>query len=177
VLLSTAAIAIGAAGCGSSSGKVSPSAYVTSVCRAVAPLEQDIRSRESQLASTLSSIKSAAQGKRILQSFLEAFSRDTDAALSKLRAAGTPDVANGARIEHAIVDVFQRLDTAVKSAAGQAASLPTSSPQAFQAAASKLGTTVESSVSGIGSSLSELRSPQLQKAASSSSACKSLNGS
>lgn len=173
--LSAAAIAVGAAGCGSSSsGTVSASAYVTSVCRAVGPLEKDIRSREGQLASTLSSIKSASQGKTILEGFLQAFSADTGRALSKLRAAGTPGVASGAKISHAMVSVFQRLDTAVKAATSEAASLPTSSPSAFQAGAAKLGTTVESSVGNIGSSLSNLRSPQLQKAASKSAACKSI---
>jgi hypothetical protein len=173
-ILSTIAIALGAAGCGSSSSQVSAGTYVSSVCHAVGPLERDIRSREGQLASTLGSIKSASQGKSVLQGFLQAFSADTGSALSKLRAAGTPNVPNGSRISSAMVSVFERLDSAVKTATRQASTLPTSSPSAFQAAAAKLGSTVQSSVSGIGSTLSDLRSPQLQKAASKSSACKSI---
>jgi hypothetical protein len=177
-ILSALAIAAGAAGCGgsSSSGKVSPSAYVSSVCRAVGPLESDIRSREGQLAATLGSIKSASRGKAVLQGFLQAFASDTDGVLSKLRSAGTPNVPNGRKISEAMVSVFQRLDTAVKSASRQAGSLPTSSSSAFRAAAARLGTSVQTSVSGIGSSLADLKSPQLEKAAANSPACKSING-
>jgi hypothetical protein len=165
--------AAGLAGCGSGSSGVSPDAYVRSVCNAVGPFESSVASRSNALNP--STIKTPAEGKVKLQNFLAAVASDTGTALSKLRAAGTPNVSGGARIESAIVGAFEQLDSAMKAAAEHADSLPTNSPSAFQAAATSLGTTVRNSMNGIGSSLSGLKSAALQKAAASEPACKRLS--
>jgi hypothetical protein len=94
--------------------------------------------------------------------------------VTKLKAAGTPDVKNGKQVQTAIVGAFTQLKSALQTAAGQAGNLPTSSPTAFQSAAQKLGSTVQSSMSGIGSSLSNLKSPDLEAAAKKEPACTSL---
>ena len=172
--LGALATAVGFAGCGSSSSGVSAGTYVKAVCNAVGPFEKDVASRSSALNP--SSIKSPAQGKTALQSFLAAVASDTDRALGQLKAAGSPDVANGPKIESAIVGAFTQLDHAMKAAAGQANTLPTTSPTAFQSAATTLGNTVRSSMNGIGSSLTGLKSSELEKAAAKEPACSSLNG-
>src|SRR5947209_3770578 len=90
-----AALTLGA--CGSSgSSSVTPSAYVKSICQAVGPFEKDVQSRSSAL--NLGSIKAPAQGKTALQGFLGAVASDTDAAVAKLKQAGSPDVKNGKQI-------------------------------------------------------------------------------
>jgi hypothetical protein len=165
----------GFAGCGSSSSSgVTAGAYVKAVCNAVGPFEKDVAARSGALNPT--TIKSPAQGKTALQGFLSAVSHDTDKALAQLKAAGAPDVTNGKKIETAIVGAFTQLDTAMKTAATNANSLPTTSPTAFQSAATTLGTTVRNSMNGIGSSLSGLKSSELEKAAAKEPACKTLNG-
>ena len=166
------ATAIGVVGCGGGSSKVSATAYVRAVCNAVGPFEQQVAARSNALDPQ--SIKSPAQGKVALQSFLSAIAGDTATALAKLRAAGTPNVGNGTQIQGTIVAAFEQLDRAMKGAAKSADALPTASPSAFQAAATTLGTTVRSSMNGIGSSLSELRSPALQQAAVKEPACSRL---
>jgi hypothetical protein len=171
VLVTTAAVS----GCGSGSSKVSAAAYVRSVCNAVGPFERQVAARSNALDPQ--SIKSPDQGKVALKSFLSAIATDTDTALSRLRAAGTPNVAGGTKIESTIVAAFAQLDKAMKSAATSADDLPTASPSAFQAAATTLGTTVRSSMNGIGSSLSALRSSTLEKAALKEPACSSLSKS
>ena len=169
------ATTVGFAGCGSSSSTgVSAATYVKAVCNAVGPFEKDVASRSGALNPT--TIKSPAQGKTALQGFLSAVASDTDKALAQLKAAGAPDVGNGSKIESAIVAAFTQLDTAMKTAANNANSLPTTSPTAFQAAATTLGTTVKNSMNGIGSSLSGLKSSALEKAAAKEPACSSLNG-
>lgn len=168
------ATTIGFAGCGSSSSGVSAGAYVKAVCNAVGPFEKDVAVRSGALNPK--AIKSPAQGKVALQGFLSAVASDTDKALGQLKAAGSPDVTNGGKIEKAIVHAFTQLDHAMKTAATNANTLPTTSATAFQTAATTLGTTVKNSMAGIGTSLSGLKSSELEKAASKEPACKTLNG-
>jgi hypothetical protein len=156
----------------SQSSKVTAASYVKSICSAIAPFEKDVQAKSSAL--NLSTIKNASQGKAALQSFLSSVAADTDKAVTQLKAAGTPDVQNGPAISQGIVTAFTELKTALSSAAGQAGSLPTGNAQAFKTAAQALGTSVQGSMSKIGSSLGNLKSADLEKAASSDPTCKSL---
>ncbi|HEY2770310.1 MAG TPA: hypothetical protein VGI87_07075 [Solirubrobacteraceae bacterium] len=186
-LFAVLVVAIALAGCGSSSkstsssasgstttssSKVSAGSYVHSICSAISPFEKDVQARSSAL--NLSSIKSAAQGKTALQGFLTAVAADTDKAVTQLKAAGTPNVTNGSAISQGIVTAFTQLKSALSGAASQAGSLPTNSAQSFKTAAQTLGTNVQGSMSKIGSSLGNLKSADLEKAASSDPTCKSL---
>jgi hypothetical protein len=169
------ALALAACGGGGSSDKVTPSAYVTSVCKAVGPFEKDVVNRTSAL--NLSTISSPAQGRTALQGFLSSISTDTKKALAQLKAAGTPDVKNGKAIANAIVNAFGQLDTTMTQAVKQSQSLPTNSATAFKAAAQKLGATVRNSMSSIGTNLQSgtLKSPALEQAAAKAPACKALS--
>jgi hypothetical protein len=173
------ALGLALAGCGgsssSSSSKVSAAAYVKSVCSVIGPYEKSVQNRSNQL--NLASIKSAAQGKTALQSFLDEVASDTSHAVTQLKAAGVPDVSNGKAIATGIVDAFTQVKTALTSAASRAGSLPTASPQEFKTAASALGSGVQSSMNTIGSSLGSLKSPTLEAAAAKEPACKSLASS
>jgi hypothetical protein len=167
------AIMVGLAACGgSSSSGPSPATYVKSICNAIGPFEKTVQQRSQAL--NLSNIKSAADGKKALQDFLNKVAADTDQAVSKLKAAGVPNVDNGKKVSAAIVGAFTQLKGALQKAATQAGSLPTTSPQAFQTAAQALGSAVQSSMSGIGGSLSNLKSPDLESAAKKEPACQSL---
>jgi hypothetical protein len=176
VVLALAAM-ISACGSGGSSGSssgVSAAEYVKAICTAVGPFEKDVAARSNALNSA--KLTSAAQGKKAVQDFLSAVSNDTDQALTKLQAAGTPDVSNGKAISTAIVGAFKQLQTAIGTALTQAKNLDTSSPQAFQKGATALGSTVQSSLGGISTSLGKLKSADLEKAAAKEPACTSLSG-
>ncbi len=166
-----AALSLAACG-GSSSSGVSAGSYVKSICQAIGPFEKDVQSRSSAL--DLSSITSAAQGKKALQDFLSAIVADTDQAVQKLKAAGSPDVNNGKKISGAIVNAFSEVKTALSQAKDQAGNLPTTSPAAFKAAAQTIGTGIRTSMSNIGNSLSNLKSTELENAAKKEPACTSL---
>ncbi len=165
------------AGCGSSgsSSGVTPAAYVKSICTAVAPFEADVVKRSNQLNVT--TLANAEQGKKAIQGFLSAVASDTDQTISKLRAAGTPNVSNGKQLGDTVVSAFTELKAAVGHALNQANALPTSNPEAFKKAATELGNSVRTSMSGIGASLGKLKSPELEKAAAKEPACTSLGGS
>ena len=159
---------------GSSSSGVSAADYVKAICTAVGPFEKDVAARSNKLNTA--KLTSAAQGKKAVQDFLTAVSTDTDQALTKLQAAGTPDVTNGKTISTTIVAAFKQLQTAIGTALTQAKNLSTTSPEAFQKGATALGGTVQSSLSGISTSLGKLKSADLEKAAAKEPACTSLNG-
>jgi hypothetical protein len=173
-LVGALAVSVALAACGgSSSSGVSAGAYVKSICQAVGPFEKDVQARSAQI-SNLSSGTSAAEGKKALQNFLSSVVSDTQSAINKLKAAGTPNVKNGKQIQAAIVSAFTQLKTALSAANTTAASLPTASPEAFKTAAQQLGSTITSSMSGIGSSLNNLKSADLEAAAKKEPACQSI---
>jgi hypothetical protein len=170
--------ALAVAGCGGSSGSsssgVSAGNYVKAICSAVGPFEKDVAARSNALNSA--KLTSPQQGKKAVQGFLNSVSSDTNQALTKLQAAGSPAVDNGQKISTTIVTAFKDLKQAIGSASDQAKSLSTSSPQSFKNGANKLGETVRSSLSGISSSLGKLQSADLAKAAKKEPACTSLSG-
>lgn len=175
IICGALAISLALTACGgSSSSTVSPAAYVKSICQAVGPFEREVAARSKAL--NFGSIKSPAQGKQALQSFLGSIASGTDQAVSKLKNSGTPKVTNGKQIQAAIVGAFTQLKNALGQAVTSADQLPTSSPTAFRSAAVTLGKTVQGSMSGIGSSLSGLKSAELQSAAKTEPTCQHLGG-
>jgi hypothetical protein len=171
--LATVAVAASLAACGGSgSSGVSPSAYVKSICNAIGPFEKDVATRSSAL--NLSNITSAAQGKQALQAFLAAIVTDTEQAVNKLKAAGTPNVNNGKKISAAIVSAFTEVKTTLTQAKTQAGNLPTTDPTAFKNAAQSLGNGIRTSMANIGASLTNLKSAELEAAAKKEPACNTL---
>lgn len=161
------------AGCGGSSGppKATPQAYVRAVCSAISPLERDVVSRSSALNG--STATDATQAKRTLQGFLTAIAQDADHALTRIRAAGTPDIKNGQAVSAAIVKTFTQLRDTMKTAVTKAGSLPTDSASSFNTAAHALTVSVKSSLNNIDAS--GLTDPDLEKAAAHEPACQSLS--
>ncbi len=174
-LATLAAVAV-LGGCGSGSSTVSADTYMRSLCSAVRTFEVSLVTRSNHLGTT--PIKTPTQRKQALQSFLTGVSGDTDHTLSKLHAAGTPNVKDGKTISGAIVGAFAQLQTAMHSAVSQASQLPTSN-QGFQAGAQALSTDLRTAVTSLGQTLQSrtTQSPELQKAAAGQSACKTVTGS
>jgi hypothetical protein len=160
-------------GCGSS-GSSGPSAttWVTSVCNAVVPFQHDLQTRGQALQT--STAKNVTQVKQQLQSFMTALVADANAVVSRLSVAGTPSVADGKTLSSGLVMAFTTLRNAFVKAQGQVSALPTSSAAAFQSAAQGVLATIRSSVTGLGPSLSGLKSPALDKAAKATPACASI---
>jgi hypothetical protein len=160
------------AGCGSGgSSKVSAGSYVKSVCSAISPLERDVVNRSSALNN--SSASNATDAKKTLQGFLNAIEQDSENAVSRIRSAGTPDISGGKTVAGAIVRTFSELRDAMRVAVTKSQALPTTSASSFNTAAQALTTSVRGSLNNIDAS--GLSNPELEKAASKESACKSLN--
>lgn len=174
--LSVAALT-GIAGCGSGSSGVSAATYVRSVCNAIYPFERNVVVRESELALSLSAIKTTAEGKSVLRAYITGVAKDTDTAVAKLESAGSPSVKDGKQISAAIVQAFTRVGTAMHAALQKANALPTTSQAAFSQGVRSLVASL-ASIRGISQQLqsSPLKSPELVKAAGKEPACKNLSG-
>jgi len=170
-------VAAVAAGCGGGSSGVSAAAYVRSVCNAIYPFERNVVVRESELALSLSAIKTPSEGKSVLQAYITGVAKDTDTALAKLESSGSPDVSGGKQISSAIVQAFTRVGTAMHAALQKADALPTTSQAAFTQGVRSLVASLNS-IRGISQQLqsSPLKSPELVKAAGKEPACKNLSG-
>jgi len=167
--------ALALAGCGSSSSTTGATAasYVKVVCTAVRGWASDMDTRSGAL--NVATIKNAAQGKAAIEAFFTGAASDTADVVSKLQAAGQPNVTNGQTIAGAFVLAFQRIENALKTGQTRATTLPTSSATAFRDAARKLATSAQTSLNNIGSGLSGLTSPGLESAAKKAPACAPLS--
>jgi hypothetical protein len=115
----------------------------------------------------------ATHAKQTLQGFLTAVAQDADHALTRIKAAGKPDIANGQAAADTIIKAFTELRDAMRTAVTKSNSLPTDSAASFKTAAQELGTSVKGSLNNIDPS--GFRNPDIEKAAAKEPACKSLN--
>jgi hypothetical protein len=164
------------AGCGSSSSSsgVSPSAYVKSVCTAVGSFRKEIQDKSTSLSAT--SLANPHQGKAALQAFVSASASGADDAVSKLKDAGSPNIAHGKSISSSIVGAFTQLSSGFKQTESSVNALSTSSAAAFKSGAQSVYTNLRTSLSGLLTGLSGLNSPALQQAAKKEPACQTLAG-
>ena len=168
------AVVLAACGGSSSTSGVSPSAYVKSVCSAVGAFRKDIQDKSSALSAT--SLTNPHQGKAALQAFVSASVSGADDAVSKLKDAGSPNVANGKSISSSIVGAFTQLSSAFTQTESSVNALSTSSAAAFKSGAQSVYVKLRASLSGLLTGLSGLNSPALQQAAKKEPACQTLAG-
>jgi hypothetical protein len=168
-----AGLLVSGCGGGSSSG-VSADSYVKAVCTAMRNWAQEIEAGSGTL--NLATITNAKQGKTAIQRFFAGAVADTRTATSKLKSAGTPAVTGGFEISSALASSFAQIEAALTRGQRQANALPADDPAAFPTAGRALGGEVQRALTNIGSGLSGLRSPELEKAAQNEPACALTRG-
>jgi hypothetical protein len=173
-ILMTGALAL--AGCGGSSHSgVSPAAYVRSVCTAATSWRNAIQSAGTKLSSGVHT-KSLTKAKAEYVTFVNSLVAATGQASSQLQSAGNPAVTNGKQISGSLVRIFDQAKSTLAQAASQASALPTSTPSAFEAGASKVVTSIRASLAGM-SKVTPEKNPELHTAAAKDKACQSLASS
>jgi hypothetical protein len=166
------AIPVVLAACSGGGGKVSANAYATSVCTNIKTWLGQIKQRATDLRTAVSPGTSPRKGKDLLGSYLDGVISDTATMINAINGAGTPDVSNGPQIASTLVSGLDQAKAAFDSARSQVDSLPTTSRAAFSRAAAQLGTSINSKVGGVVRSFQGLKSPQLDQAFRTVSACK-----
>jgi hypothetical protein len=169
-------LALVVAGCGSSSSspaKVSAASYVNSVCTAAGSWYRSIQTAGQQLETTVHKAKSVSEAKTAYSTFIDGLLHATERAEQQLKNAGAPSVSNGTRISTQVIHAFDSAKRGLSSAAGQIRNVPTSSPTAFESAASHVQATVQHSLQGM-SSLAPQKSAELHTAAAKDHSCQAL---
>jgi hypothetical protein len=168
--------ALALAGCGGSSHSgVSPASYVKTVCSAATNWRNAIQSAGTKLSSGVNT-KSLTKAKAEYVAFVNSLVAATGQASSQLRSAGSPAVSNGKQISGSLVHIFDQAKSTLAQAASQASTLPTSSPRAFETAASKVVTSIRSSLAGM-SQVTPEKNSELHAAAAKDPTCQKLAAS
>jgi|GEM_PF-2909805 len=170
-----AAIAIVVAGCGSSShksGTVSPTSYVGAVCTTIASWYSEIASRAHQLETAIGPRRTPSEAKRQLESYLSLVRASTETATSALRAAGIPKVSNGQRIATGVVNSFERATAELQTVQSRLAATKPTNATALRNEAHQLGATINDLPLTVSSGFASVNTPELDKAAGESAACK-----
>jgi hypothetical protein len=173
-LLATTLVAVAACG-GSSSSGVTPTAYVSSVCTAATNWRNAIQSAGAKLSTGINT-RSLTKAKTEYVGFVNSLVTATGQAENQLKSAGTPSVSNGKQIANSLVRIFDTARGTLQQAATQATALPTSSAKAFEAAASRVVTSIRGSLAGM-SSVTPEKNAELHAAAAKDKTCQSLASS
>jgi hypothetical protein len=161
------------AACGSSGQHgADPGKYAGEVCSAITALERDVAAATNPGKNPTAT--NATQAKQVEQRELAAVAEASDRALTRIRAAGTPAIRDGQAVADTVVKTFAQVRDAMRRAAAEAKSLPTSSPQAYTTAAERLAARVQTSLASIDAS--GLANPDLEQAAARQPACQQLSG-
>jgi uncharacterized protein YegL len=153
-------------------GKASAQEWIRSACTSIGAWVSDIQKQVNAVQSKAPS--SAEEGKKAIKDFFEAVIADTGKLIDDLKAAGTPDVDHGDQIENAIVTALGKAKSALEQARSKVENLPTDNPQAFLKAIQTMSAAVQQAFQQAGSEFSNMRSPELEKAAAKEPACKSI---
>ena len=162
------------AACGGSGAPatVTPTAYVSALCRAVAPFERDVATASGQLTGSTSTGLAASRAR--LVSYLSALAGDSATAQHRLDAAGIPAVTGGRTFASTIVSTFSRLHNAFERSVKLASGLPTTDRAQFSAGATQLATAVKESVGQLGAGLSTRSNKVLDQTAAKLAVCHTL---
>jgi len=160
-------------GGGGSGTKVSADAYATTVCTHIKTWLDQIKQRASDLKTAVAPGTSPQTGKDLLGSYLDGVIADTSDMINAIKDTGTPDVPNGSQISDTLVSGLEQAKAAFDDARSQVDQLPTTSRSAFSHAAEQLGTSINSKVGGVVQSFQGIKSPQLDQAFRTASACQS----
>jgi hypothetical protein len=159
-----------------SAATVSPTAYVTSMCLAVARLSHDGVVEARRFSAGANGVRTLAHDKSVAEAYVSALARDASQTVARMRAAGTPNVTDGSATAAAFLSSYVRLETTLAATANKARSIPTSSNQAFKRATYALGTSLGSSMQSINAGISVLRNPPLDVIAKKVPVCVSIGG-
>lgn len=182
ILLSAAALAFAAVGCGgdgggdSSASGTKPEEWASSVCGALQTWEDDLKAGSQQLSADLRSSSDLKSVKQKLVTFLENAEQSTKEMVSDVKAAGAPDVKDGEAIHRDLESGLTEAQTSFERAVTQAKKLPTNDPQALTTGLTTLAGRIQTELTATGKHFSDLEGKydvgDLNEAMTDEPACK-----
>lgn len=166
----------GGGGDAGSGQAVSADVYATSLCTGIQTYIDDVTALSNTFAASLDPAAELAGQRDAVVGFLDEVLTATDTLISDLEAAGVPDVDGGQAIVDAVGQSFDQARGVIDDARTQVQALALDDAQTFAAELGSIGTTIQSSLGGIGGALSALDSPELAEAVAAEPACAQLSG-
>jgi uncharacterized phage infection (PIP) family protein YhgE len=136
-------------------GSVSPSVYLTALCRELGDWTQAAQNRLSQLQGQVQATATVDERKDILRNYIDGLIADTQELIDGVRTVGFPDVPGGAQTANAFVTAFEQAKSSLEEGRQRIDDLP-EDPQGFSQAADQLGNNLQTELSSIGDSVSGL---------------------
>jgi len=176
-----ASLVLTGCGGGSSSGSPTPSgvtakAYMATTCSAVLDWLTSIQGQVNTFKTQEAGVTSLKDARSGLVSLLGQTVQDTDVMIGKVKAQGAPAVSGGQAIHAKLLSAFGQVRTELASAQQKASQLPTDNQAAFKKGAAQIGSDINSTLSSIGSSISDF-GPTLDAAEAADPNCQKLNSS
>lgn len=165
------------AGCGGGGGgggpAVSAEAYASGFCGLLGDWLGSIQNSSTELSGSFAAAATPADGQEILRTYVDGLIADTEELITGTEDLGVPDVEGGEDIAKTLIAAFEDTKAVLEDARAEVDGLPTDDPAAFAAATGALGVSIETSLGGIGTSLSlsDVGSPELDAAFAEDPAC------
>jgi len=166
----------GATAATGTAGSVSAEEYATTLCTSMQTYIDDVTTLSNDFVANLDPAADLQGQRDAVVGFLDDVLTATDTLISDLEGAGVPDVEGGQAVVDAVSQSFDQARQVIDDAKGDVEALSLDDPTAFATELSNIGTAIQSSLSGIGTSLSTLDSPELSAAVAAEPACAQVAG-
>lgn len=150
---------------------VSTDTYVSGLCTTMGTYLTDVQATTEDFTSSLSPTAPIEDQKAAVLTYLDDVITSTQTMISGMQAIGTPDVDNGGEVVTAVQESFEAARGVLEDARDTVEGLSIDDPVAFGTALIDLGTSLESSMSGVSESLAALDSQALSEAAAAAPEC------
>jgi hypothetical protein len=177
-------VTLALAGCGNGNGNgngggdgtVSAEAYVQTLCANMQTYIDEVTSLSTDFAAEIDPAASLDEQRNAVLSFLDDVLAATDRLIAGVEDAGVPDIDNGQDVVVAIEETFAEARGILEDARAQVETISVDDPQAFAEQLNEIGTTIQTSLGEIGSSLAEIDAPELNAAVSDDRDCAAVAG-
>ena len=159
---------------GGGGDSVSPEAYAQGLCGGLQTYLTSVQTLTTDFTTGLDPAASLDDQKASVVDYLGQVIGATDTLIADVDAAGVPDVDAADALVAAVNGSFQDAKTVLEDARTQVEALTTDDPQAFATELNEIGVAIQSSLGGIGDSLSELETPELSEAVQGEPACQDV---
>lgn len=156
---------------GGSTSTVSADTYVAGLCSSMDTYVTDVQSITNDFTASLDPSAALADQKDAVLTYLDQVITATETMISEVQAVGVPDVSNGQEVVSAVQDSFAQAKSVIEDAKTTVQGLSLDDPVAFGNALIDLGTSLQTSLSGVGDSLGALDTAELSQAAANAPEC------
>ena len=163
-------------GDGGGATTVTNETYVSGLCTSMGTYIADVQTITTDFSASLDPSAAVADQKAAVLTYLDDVITATQSMIAEVNAIGTPEVDNGAEVVAAVNNSFLQAQAVLEDASSQVQALSADDPVAFGTALIDLGTSLESSMAGVGDSLGALDSQELSEAAAAAPACAQFGG-